>query len=186
MPDVSSILGLDQNSLSWWQMMFRTAIVYVAAIAMVRVGEKRFLGKNTAFDVILGIVLGSVVSRAITGGSPFGPIIVAGFTLVALHWTFAFLSFRFDRFGTLIKGSSRTLVEDGEIRWDEMQSSHVSREDLLGALRRNGPVEGPEKVREARLERNGDVSVLRMQSEPRILTIDVREGVQTVRIELAS
>lgn len=186
MPDLSSILGLDQSSLTWWQMMLRASIVYVAAIAMVRLGEKRFLGKNTAFDVILGIVLGSVVSRAITGGSPFAPIIVAGFTLVALHWIFAFLSFRFDRFGTLVKGSSRTLVEDGEIRWDEMRSSHVSREDLLGALRRNGPVEGPERVREARLERNGEVSVFRMQSEPRVVTIDVREGIQTVRIELAS
>ena len=53
-------------------------VIYVAAVLMVRVGEKRFLGKNTVFDVILGIVLGSVVSRAVTGFSPFFTKLVAG------------------------------------------------------------------------------------------------------------
>ncbi len=32
---------------------------------MIRIGEKRVLSKNTAFDVIVGMMLGSMITRAI-------------------------------------------------------------------------------------------------------------------------
>ena len=41
-----------------------------------------------------------------------------------------------------------------------------------------------EEVAEARLERNGRLSVIRAQHEPKVVEIAVAEGVQTVRIEL--
>jgi uncharacterized membrane protein YcaP (DUF421 family) len=87
-------LGLDQDELGVGHMALRALVVYVVALMMVRWGEKRFMEKSTAFDVILGVVLGSVVSRAITGQSPFLPTICAGFALVGLHWLFANLAFR--------------------------------------------------------------------------------------------
>jgi uncharacterized membrane protein YcaP (DUF421 family) len=65
MEHIPQILGVGSDSLNWYQVALRALIVYIAALIMVRVGEKRFLGKNTAFDVIIGIILGSVVSRAI-------------------------------------------------------------------------------------------------------------------------
>jgi uncharacterized membrane protein YcaP (DUF421 family) len=130
---IASLLGLEAEDLSITQMALRAIIVYVAALLMVRLGEKRFSGKNTAFDVILGIILGSVVSRAITGSSPFFPTLATGFVLVGLHWLFAMIAFRSDRFGTLIKGSPRMLVKDGEMLWDAMRKSNISRNDLLGA-----------------------------------------------------
>jgi uncharacterized membrane protein YcaP (DUF421 family) len=119
-------------------MLARAVVVYVATIFLVRLGEKRFLGKSTAFDVILGIILGSVVSRAINSRTEFFPTLAAGFFLVALHWTFAVIAFRSDRLRTLVKGRTRKLVDDGHIRWDEMRKSHISADDLLGALRLNG------------------------------------------------
>jgi len=42
----------------------------------------------------------------------------------------------------------------------------------------------PEQVAEARLERNGDISVLRAEKPPRVVEVRVADGVQTVRIEL--
>lgn len=187
---VVGLLGLAADSLAWWQVVIRAVVVYASALVMVRLGEKRFLGKSTAFDVIIGVMLGSVVSRAITNPDAFVPGLVGGVTLVALHWASAWLAFRSDRFGTLIKGSPRTLVEDGAIRWDAMRQSHISRDDLLGALRAEG-VEGPEDVREARLERSGKLSVLQRESPerpargaPRIVEVRVADGVQHVRLEL--
>lgn len=112
---IREILGLGANDLAWWQMLVRAILVFIVALLMVRLGEKRFLGKNTAFDVILGIVFGSVMSRAITGSSPFFPTLVAGFTLILLHWLFAAVAFRSDWFGDMVKGRSRILVKDGEI-----------------------------------------------------------------------
>lgn len=182
---LSAALGLGEDVLSWRHMALRAVVVYVAALALVRLADKRFLGKSTAFDVILAVILGSVVSRAITGQSPFVPTLVAAAVLIALHWLLAWIAFRSDRFGTLVKGSPRTLVRDGEIQWDAMRRSHVSRDDLLGALRAAGGVDDVAGVKLARLERNGTVSVVgRDDAAPRVVEIEVADGVQRVRIEI--
>ncbi len=180
---VGVVLGLDQDKLTFWQMAIRALIVYASAVAMVRLGEKRFLGRNTAFDVILGIVLGSVISRAITGSAPFFPTVGAGFVLVGLHWAMAAGSFHLDWLGTLIKGSERELVKEGEILWDEMQKSHISKKDLMGALRMNGSSE-LDSVKSAHFERSGDISFITKDKEVCVKEISVHEGVQTVRIEI--
>ena len=72
---------------------------------------------------------------------------MAGFYLVALHWSIAVASFRSGRIGTIVKGQTRKLVEDGDIQWDEMRNSHISRDDLLGALRLNGATEDTSESR---------------------------------------
>lgn len=155
------LLGLDADTLTVWQMVARAIVVYVIAVIIVRFGEKRFIGKFSAFDVILGFMLGSILSRAITGSSPFVPSLAAAVVLVGMHYLFAKISFHSDRFGTLVKGHSRTLVENGEIDWSAMRKSNISRSDLLSALRENGQVDGTSGVRLARLERSGNISVIR-------------------------
>ena len=181
---IEDFLGLDAETLTIWHMVVRAVIVYVCAVIMVRIGEKRFLGKTAAFDVILGIMFGSIVSGAITGSTEFFPTLGAALTLVLMHWLFAFLAFRSDRFGTFAKGHNRTLVKDGEINWDEMRASHISEKDLMSALRSQANMDTLEDVREARLERSGEISVLQKQRQPKVLKVDVEDGVQTVHIRL--
>lgn len=185
-PVIGDLLGLGAENVALWQMAIRAVIIYIAAIALVRIGEKRFLGKYTALDVILGFMLGSVLSRAVTGNAPyFETILGASLGLVLMHWLFAVLSFHSDRFGDLIKGGERLLVRNGEIQWDAMQSSHISENDLMGAIRTSAQIGKLKKVEEARLERSGDLSVIKRDSEPRIVEIKVEDGVQTVRLELS-
>jgi uncharacterized membrane protein YcaP (DUF421 family) len=180
-------IGLGSEHLAWWQMALRAFIIYVTAISLVRFGDKRFMGKNTAFDVILGIIIGSVLSRAITGNAPFFQTIVAGAMLVSLHWLFAVTSYHLDWFGSLVKGGERMIIKDGEIQWVNMKRSHISMKDLVSALYSNGKVTEPGAVKVARLERSGDISVIPREKEkgPRVVEVSVHAGVQTVRIELA-
>src|SRR3954449_10606866 len=100
---VNDALGLDADSLGVVQTALRALIVYFVALAFIRVGDKRFLGKNTAFDVVIGIMFASVMSRAITSSGEFVPVLVAGGVLVALHFTVALITFRSDKVGTLVK-----------------------------------------------------------------------------------
>lgn len=178
-------LGIGADSLSWYQMGLRALILYLAALVLVRVGEKRFLGKNTAFDVILGIILGSVISRAINGSADLLPTLAAGAVLVALHWLLAVFAFRSDHFGDLVKGRRRLLVADGEIQWDQMARSHVTRQDLFEQVRKGTNQENLDAVRKAYLERSGDMSFVTRSKEPQVVEVRVEEGVQTVRIELS-
>ena len=153
-------LSLEGKYLTVTHMALRAVAVFVLSILILKVGNQRFLGKNTTLDVFLGIVFGSTVSRAITGNAPFFPTLVAGLVLVLLHWVFAAIAFRSEGFGKLVKGHSRLLVSDGEIRWDAMRKSHVTTHDLEEALRREGEEPDVKRVKAAHLERNGDISVI--------------------------
>lgn len=189
MPDdlqriVDEVLGLDEADLSLVNMVARAIVVYITALAIIRLGEKRFLGKNTAFDVMLGIIFGSVVSRSINGSASFFPTLAAGLVLVLLHWLFAAIAFHFDPFANTIKGSTRLLVKDGKILWDAMEASHISRQDLEAAMRSAINTSNITHIKEARLERSGKISFIEQTSPARVIDIEVKEGVQTVRIQL--
>ncbi len=152
-------LGLNAQQLNIWQMGLRAAIIYVAALIMVRiVGDRRFIGKYAAFDVILSIIYGSTLSRAINGTYAFFETIFAGFVLVGLHWLFSALAFHFTKFENKIKGRSQILIRDGQLCQKTMQACHITREDLASTLRLQCQIDRLEKLEKACLERNGEIS----------------------------
>lgn len=175
-------IDLPPTEMDAGQVIARAVVIYLAGLIILRVGQHRFLGRNTAFDVVLGFVLGSMLSRAVNGSAALSPTIFACAGLVALHWLFAFGSFRSRRFGTVVKGESRLLVRDGEIDWQAMRRGQIGRRDLEEALRAGGHAAEPSEVREAYLERSGQISVIAKRGEPKVLEVDVADGVQTVRL----
>ena len=183
---VGRVLGLGREvaDVTAMQMALRTVIVYAFALAVVRVGHKRFLSRASAFDVIVAIMLGSIMSRAINGSAPFVPTLVSGAALVGAHWLLAALAFRLDWLGPIVKGKPVTLVEDGTVHHDAMRRAGVGEHDLEQALRAQGGVTDPARVRLAILERDGTMSVLPADAAPRIVEVTVEQGVQTVRVEL--
>ena len=161
----------------------RTVLVYAFALALVRLGSKRFLSQASAFDFIVAIMLGSIMSRAVQGAESFGPSLVSGAVLVAVHWLLAALTARLDWFGPLVKGRRTLLVQDGRIDHEAMRRSGVSERDLEQAIRLQAGETEPSRVRQAHLERDGSISVVAAR-EPVVLDVEVRDGVQTVRVKL--
>lgn len=160
MSDIINLaLGSSSSQLNIWQMGLRAAIVYVAALIMVRmVGDRRFIGKYATFDVILSIIFGSTLSRAINGTSAFFETIFAGFVLVSLHWLFGALAFHFTKFENKIKGRSRVIIKNGHLCHKAMRDHHITQEDLVSNLRLQCQIDILEQVEQAYLERNGDIS----------------------------
>lgn len=179
---MQQILGIGSQTITWYQAVLRTVIVYIATIAMVRIGEKRFLGKHTAFDVIVGFILGSMISSAINSPVPFWSTLLAGFVLVGLHWLFALITFRWDILDTFLKGASHQLVENGRIDWKLMKKNFITQQDLMQQLRLADGTENLESIKKAYFERSGDISFIKHPSQPRVLEVKVENGVQTVRI----
>jgi uncharacterized membrane protein YcaP (DUF421 family) len=177
-------LGLDVGDVGALQMALRTLIIYAFTLAIVRFGSKRLLSQATAFDFIVSIMIGSVMSRAINGSAPFVPTLLAGIVMIALHTLLAVVAFRTDWFGSIVKGNPVLLIKDGEIQQQGVRQSGVSEQDLIQAIRLQAKQTNPSKIRLAYLERNGQISVIPYEHEPRIQDISVANGVQTVRIEL--
>ena len=105
-------------------------MVYVATVLVVRLGKKRFMGQGTAFDLILGIMPGSTVSRAITGTAPFVPALAGAGVLVAMRWLLSGVVLRWHAFGTAFTACERLLVRGGKIDREAMRRSHMTQRDL--------------------------------------------------------
>ncbi|HSK18692.1 MAG TPA: YetF domain-containing protein [Longimicrobiales bacterium] len=178
-------LGSDAGEIGPGQMALRAVIIYGFTLFIVRLGSKRFLGKATAFDVIMGIMIGSVMSRAINGSAGLLATLGAGAVLVGLHWLFGVISYHAHWFGKFVKGTPVKLIEDGEVREEAMRGSSLSRNDLEEALRLEGMNPDPSRVALAYLERDGSISVIPREHGPRVVEIKIAEGVQTARIELS-
>ena len=181
---IRHLLGIDvpPTEMDIGQVIARALVIYLAGLAILRVGEHRFLGKNTAFDIVLGFILGSMLSRSVNGSAALGPTVLACAALVALHWLFAFGSFRWHRLGSMVKGDFRQLVRGGEIDWEAMRRAQISKRDLEEAMRSDVKLNDLSQIEEAYFERSGKISFIPKKREPRVVEIDVAEGVQTVRV----
>ena len=178
-------LGAYAENAGAIQIALRTILVYTSMLVIVRLGSKRFLSEATAFDVIVAIMLGSIMSRAVDGSSPFLPTLLIGAVLLGVHWLFALLSYHTEWFGNLVKGERVLLIKDGEVQRDGVRRGSITEADLEQALRIQTNQTDPAKIKRAYLERNGQISVVPEKQEPRVYTVSVENGVQTVRIEVS-
>jgi uncharacterized membrane protein YcaP (DUF421 family) len=159
---LDTLLGLSLKSeqLGYGHMAARALLMYVLMVIIVRLGKKRFLGRATAFDVILVIMIGSIAARALTGGAPFFPATFGIVVLVALHWLISLAARGSPVFSGLVKGHSTILIKDGKLEKKALSDAHMSDDDLDEDLREQS-VANPSEVAEARLERSGRLSVVK-------------------------
>lgn len=160
--EVGHVLGLgaEPKDLTFIQISLRGIIVFVFSLAMVRLADKRFLAKLSAFDAILGFILASMLARAVNGSSAFFETMGAGFVLVLFHRLLAKLACHCDWFSKLIKGRADVLVENGRKIAPAMRKNNITEADLFEELRLNGQVKALDDVQVATIERSGEISVV--------------------------
>lgn len=154
-------LNLEPKDLSFWQISLRGIIVFIAALTMVRLGDRRFLSNRSAFDAVVGFILASMLARAVNGSSAFFPTIGGGFIIVGLHRLLAFLTRDMHWFGKIIKGQAQLVVENGAVKRDVMRANDLSEHDLFEDIRFNGNVGELAQVKQAYYERNGQISIVK-------------------------
>ena len=154
-------LGLPASELHFTHMACRTVVVFGFGVIIARLADRRLLGHTAGFDIVVMVILGSVLSRGINGQAAFFPSLGASALLILLHHVLATAAFHWHWFSDLTKGQPRTLVRDGKIDRREAARSKITDEDLHENLRLNGNLAEVSDVAEARLERNGSVSVVK-------------------------
>jgi len=153
-------IGNEPKALTFGQIAIRGIIVFVVSLTMVRLGDKRFLSKKTAFDAILGLILASMLARAVNGSAAFWPTLGGGFILIGLHRLIAFFSRRSHAFGILVKGTSDLVVRDGQIIEAGMRRNDLSTHDLEEDMRAKGQLDEISKIKVAYAERDGHISIV--------------------------
>ena len=153
-------IGEGAGSIGWAEMAVRALIIFVYGVVVTRIGAWRAFGRWSTPDIIVTIIVGSNLSRALTGPAPLFSTIIATTVFLAAWWLVSFGASRSDRLDWLFKGSAMRLVTDGSIDHDAMKKAVISKRDLHEGLREKG-VGRVMGVVTAFLERNGSISVIR-------------------------
>ena len=147
--------------IPWWEIVVRSAVVYLFLILILRVSGKRQIGQLAPFDLVLLLVLANAVQNSMTGGdnSLVGGLISCS-TLVGLNYAVGFATFKSRKLEEVVEGRPQVLVHNGRLLEDVMAETKVTRHELEAALRQGGCAEVGE-CHSAILENNGVISVVK-------------------------
>ena len=151
----------EGKDLTVLQMSLRAFVVFIAALLMLRVTGQRTFGQKSAMDNVVMIMLGAILSRAVTGSSPFLPVIAASLVIVVFHRLLGWLTLKSDRIGNWIKGERVLLFRNGKQQKKNMDSTLLSHKDVMEGIRVMINEDDTENISEVYLERSGEVSVIK-------------------------
>jgi len=144
----------------WWEFVVRSLIVYAFLLILLRCTGKRQVGQLAPFDLVLLLVLANAVQNAMVGpdSSIPGAMLAAG-TLVGINYLIGWMTFRSKKIEALVEGRPVMIIHNGHIDRDALAKVQMTTHELEAALRCQGHV-GPENVRFAVLENNGELTVV--------------------------
>jgi uncharacterized membrane protein YcaP (DUF421 family) len=142
------------------EIILRTAVVYIAVLALLRVAGKRELGQMSVADLVVIIVIANAVQNAMNGGdvSLIGGIISAA-TLVALNVLVDRWGKRIPVIGHYVRDEPTLLMQDGALLVKNMEKENVDKEEIEMAAREHG-IGDLSEVSEAVLEPDGSISII--------------------------
>jgi|SRR5688500_10220002 len=141
----------------------RVSVMYAYALAMLRLSGKRSIGQLAGPDVVATIVVGDMFDDIMLGDVPLAQGIVGTATVFGLHLLFKLIEARSRAAKRLLDGEPALVVMNGRLASAGLLRERTSDENIHELLRVRG-VEDVKHVREARLEVDGTLSVLRFET----------------------
>lgn len=157
------LTGQDTPHILWWQMCIRATIIFAYAVLLYRLVPRRSLSDLSPLDIVLTVVVGSSLSRALTGSAPLLPTLIACALLAAFYSGLTALAPRSAWVSKLVKGRPIRIIHDREVDWHAVRKAQLGENDITEHLRLNG-IRSVDQIDEAYLERNGQFSVIKRGS----------------------
>jgi uncharacterized membrane protein YcaP (DUF421 family) len=152
----------------------RAGAVYALMLATIRLLGKRTVGNFTAFDLLVALMLGEVVDEMIYGDVGMAQGVVAIGVIAAAQYSNSWLSYWDHGMDRVLEGKPTTIVRDGALQQQGLRGERMNEKDARAELRLQG-VEDLSEVREARVEVDGQVSVIRQEWAAPVQRADVFE-----------
>jgi len=137
-----------QNQISTAQEAARAVLIFTYGLALLRLSGPRMFERWSALDMIISIMIGSALARAMSGGAPLIGTMVAAAVMALLHVGLAHWVARNEKVARFFEGEAVTLIDhralveaSGGITLDTLADVAATGVDLIssGALTHSAP-----------------------------------------------
>ena len=151
-------------SVSWWELVGRALIIYVALLLALRVFGKREVGQFTLFDLVFILLVANALQPAITGpdNSLTGGLILI-VTFVVANAIVGQLD-RLPQFHQLFTAQPSVIIRNGRYVRAVMRREGVDEDECMMAIREHG-IDNVKDVKLGVLEADGTISIVPTTAE---------------------
>lgn len=155
---MDKILGL--NELFDYGLYLRGIVITLYAILLFRANSNRLYGNHSPLDFIIYIILGAILGEAIVNNIPLLPSMIVCAFIVGIHRFLAILSYKNHWLGKYIKGDKVCIIKNGKYIEKNLRCCRLTHHDILQSLRIQYGLEKITSIKEATLERSGQISFI--------------------------
>lgn len=144
------------------EIVLRGTLVYLFLFGILRAVLHRQAGGVSITDMLLVVLIADASQNAMAAeyrSIPDGILLVA--TLVCWNYALDWLSFRFPRLRHLVHPVPLKLMQNGRFLRRNMRRELITEDELRTELRKQGGGEDHHEVREAFMEGDGHISVIK-------------------------
>jgi uncharacterized membrane protein YcaP (DUF421 family) len=146
------------------ELLARGTAVYLCLFVLLRL-TKRQTGSLSVSDLLVLVLIADAAQNAMAGeykSLPDGLFLVS----VIVFWSFAldWLGYRVPAVGRFLHPPAVELVRNGRMLRQNMRREMITVEELMSQLREQG-IDALNKIKSARLEGDGQISVITRQAE---------------------
>ena len=155
---------MDQLFFNGWKPLIHIAIVgligYVALIVFLRLSGKRTLSRMNAYDMVMTMALGSVLTKAmLTQEQSIAETVFAIFVLILFQYLVSFAAFRWKWAAFLADPKPSVLFHDGRYIEVALKKERARRSEIEDTVKEKG-LSDMTMVDTVILAANGELSVL--------------------------
>ncbi len=163
-------MKLDLYDINWHDLfvpahpietIIRGSLMYLSLFLLMRFVLKRESGSIGTADLLMVVVIADAAQNAMAGDYKSitdGVILVV--TIMIWNYAIDWLSYHSPTMRRVLQPKPLLLVKNGRLYKQNMRKELITKEELIAELRENG-VEDLSEVKEARIEEDGHVSVIK-------------------------
>jgi uncharacterized membrane protein YcaP (DUF421 family) len=147
--------------LSPWELILRGSLIYWFLFLLLRFVLRRDSGSLGIADILLVVLIADAAQNGMAGEyKSVGEAVVLIGTIAGWNYWMDWMSFRFSWFAHFSEAPPVILIRHGRLLRRNLRREMITEEELGSQLRQNG-VEGINDVKQAMLEPDGHLSVIR-------------------------
>lgn len=156
------------NNVEYLYLIYRTAIIFLVIMIIIRILGKREVGELSIFDLVIILIIANVGSIGIENEELFSHALLGLVCIFLIQKLVTLLFLKFSKLRYLSDGEPRILIMNGKMNYEAMKKEKYTIDDLICQMRNNQIID-IEEIDLAILETSGELSCFKKKDINKIV-----------------